>query len=239
MISAFCGSALPFTRSEGVYNPGMNRLPMLLLVITFAAITAAQQPTPQPQRKSLKNPAEYTAYMSAIGQKDPTAKAQALESFLQQYPDTVMKEETLEQLMAAYGLAANQATNQVNTNTGALQGFVGSRGGIFGQKMVETANSLFYVNPDNLRAIAVLVYQKQASAKFLGPLDPQQVARLRFDAAELAKRGLRIIGNTPQPASMSDDAFAKYLSSLTTIFNGALPVSHDPLPAPAGASTQK
>ena len=61
--------------------------------------TAGQSADAQPQQKTIKDPAEYNAYMSAISATDPNAKAQALEAFLQQYPNTIVKEETLEQLM--------------------------------------------------------------------------------------------------------------------------------------------
>ena len=44
--------------------------------------TGAQQAA-QPQQKTIKDPAEYNAYMSAISAQDPAAKAQALEAFLQ------------------------------------------------------------------------------------------------------------------------------------------------------------
>ena len=39
--------------------------------------------------------------------------------------------------------------------------------------VVATAESLFYVNPDNLRALAVLVHQKLIWAKATQSLDPQ------------------------------------------------------------------
>lgn len=63
------------------------------------------QPAPagQPQqKKEIKDPAEYNAYVGGVGQSDPGAKASAMESFLTQYPNSVVKEEALEALMAAY-----------------------------------------------------------------------------------------------------------------------------------------
>src|SRR5579875_4054851 len=51
---------------------------------------------------TIKDPAEYNAYTNAVGQSSPAAKAAAIEQFLQQYPNSVVKEEMLEQLMAAY-----------------------------------------------------------------------------------------------------------------------------------------
>lgn len=171
---------------------------VFLAIFLFTGAATAQQTAARPQQKVLKDPSEYNAYMSATNQIDPNAKANALEAFLEQYPNTVIKEETLEQLLAAYQAVGDPA------------------------KMNDTANSLFYMDPDNLRAIAVLVVHKQAEAKSLGSIDPQQVARLRRDAAELAKRGLRVIGNTPRSPGADNDFY-----DLAKLLNGALSTSND------------
>ena len=99
---------------------------------------SGQQAGAQPQQKTIKDPAEYNAYMSAISNNDPNAKAQALEAFLQQYPNTVVKEETLEQLMGAYQAANNAA------------------------KTADAANRIVQVNPNNARALALLTYLTRA-----------------------------------------------------------------------------
>jgi len=95
---------------------------------------SGQQAGAQPQQKTIKDPAEYNAYMSAISNNDPNAKAQALEAFLQQYPSTVVKEETLEQLMGSYQAANNAA------------------------KTTDAANRLLQVNASNVRGLALLTY---------------------------------------------------------------------------------
>jgi len=95
---------------------------------------SGQQAGAQPQQKTIKDPAEYNAYMSAISNNDPNAKAQALEAFLQQYPNTVVKEETLEQLMGSYQAANNAA------------------------KTTDAANRLLQVNPSNVRGLALITY---------------------------------------------------------------------------------
>ncbi len=59
------------------------------------------------QKKEIKDPAEYNAYVNAIQQTNPQAKAQGLEAFLQTYPNSVMKEDALEQLMVAYQQAGD------------------------------------------------------------------------------------------------------------------------------------
>jgi hypothetical protein len=53
--------------------------------------------------------------------------------------------------------------------------------------MVNTAESLFYVDPETLNAIVILVRNKQDLAKALAMGDPHSAARLRGDADELAK----------------------------------------------------
>src|SRR5437588_11124376 len=93
--------------------------------------TTGQSANAQPQQKTIKDPAEYNAYMSAISATDPKAKAQAPEAFLQQYPNTIVNEETLEQLMAAYQ-AANNAP-----------------------KLTDAANRVLQANPNNVRGLAL------------------------------------------------------------------------------------
>ena len=66
---------------------------------------AAQQPAGQQApgqtgagSPEIKDPAEYNAYLGAYQQKDPNAKVSALEAFLTQYPNSVMKTTALELL---------------------------------------------------------------------------------------------------------------------------------------------
>src|SRR5437879_5140934 len=67
---------------------------------TPAAQPQAQPPgQPAPQKKEIKDPAEYNAYVGAVQQADPAAKISGLEAFLTQYPNSVMKEDALEILM--------------------------------------------------------------------------------------------------------------------------------------------
>jgi len=143
-----------------------------VMVLTFAGIAtgqqsttppqtqpAAQQPTaapaPQPaaapaqppQQKQIKDPAEYNAYVGAIQQQDPGAKISGLEAFLAQYPNSVMKEDALEVLMAAYQQTGNQA------------------------KVMDTANRLLTTNPNNVRALVLLAYNERAAQKWADAKD--------------------------------------------------------------------
>ncbi|HVH86248.1 MAG TPA: hypothetical protein VM912_05955, partial [Terriglobales bacterium] len=148
------------------------------------------------QQKTIKDPAEYNAYMSAISATDPNAKAQALEAFLQQYPNTVVKEETLEQLMAAYQAANNAA------------------------KMSDAANRLLQVNPNNIRGLALLTFVTRSQAA--SQPNPQQAAQIYGQAAQYAQRGLQAAETMPRPAGVSDADFQKLKNGVLTIFNGAI-----------------
>jgi hypothetical protein len=94
----------------------------------------AQDQGAQSGQITIKDPAEYNAYTSAIGQSAPAAKAAAIESFLQQYPNSVVKGEMLEQLVGAY-----QATQDT-------------------AKTYDAAKRLLQVDPNNLRALTFVVY---------------------------------------------------------------------------------
>jgi len=157
---------------------------------------SGQQAGAQPQQKTIKDPAEYNAYMSAISNNDPNAKAQALEAFLQQYPNTVVKEETLEQLMGAYQAANNAA------------------------KTTDAANRLLQVNPNNVRALALLTFLTRAQCA--QQTNPQSAQQLCGQAAQYAQRGLQAAESMPHPTGVSDADFKKLQDGVRVIFNGAI-----------------
>jgi tetratricopeptide (TPR) repeat protein len=101
-----------------------------------------QQTAPAQQKKEIKDPAEYNAYVGAVQQSDAAAKISGLEAFLQQYPNSVMKEDALELLMVAYQQTGNQA------------------------KMSDAAQRLLQANPNNVRALALLAYSNRAGQKW-------------------------------------------------------------------------
>jgi hypothetical protein len=112
-----------------------------------AGTPAAQTPTSQ---KVIKDPAEYNAYITALNTTDPAAKAQAMEAFVAQYPNSIVKQEALEQAMAAYQQTNNPA------------------------KVEAIANQILQVDPANVRALAIVTAIKQGQAQ-----TPQQFAELR------------------------------------------------------------
>jgi hypothetical protein len=177
------------------------------IVLTFAGAASGQQTTTQPQtqpaapaqtqpaaaqqKKEIKDPAEYNAYVSAVQQTDATAKISGVEAFLAQYPNSVMKEDALELLMGAYQQTNNQA------------------------KMVETAQRLLQANPNNLRALALLSYIKRAQAE--ANQDPQ---KNMAEGAQYADQGLQALQTAPKPDGMSDADFTKMKTQMSAIFNG-------------------
>src|SRR6266702_6108008 len=96
-------------------------LAMILACALSAGAQEAAQSQAQPQNPpsaggggqqaapEIKDPNEYNAYVGAIQQKEPTSKISALEAFLTQYPNSVMKTTALEVLMGTYQQTNNQA----------------------------------------------------------------------------------------------------------------------------------
>jgi hypothetical protein len=84
----------------------------MIITMVMAALAAVAQTQPgQAQAASqrvIQDPDEYNAYIAALNLEDPAQKAAALESFIQQYPSTVVKSDALEQLLAAYNATGNQ-----------------------------------------------------------------------------------------------------------------------------------
>jgi len=176
---------------------------LVTLVLALAALAAAQQSAapaappaqsapPAQQKKEIKDPAEYNTYIAALREANPQAQAQAFETFLQQYPNTVVKEDALEQLMAAYEKLGNAA------------------------KTTETAGRVLQVDPNNVRALALLAYTSRASAE--GGQAPQQNAA---DAAKYGQAGLRALATMSKPEGMSDADFEKFKTQVAIIFNGS------------------
>jgi hypothetical protein len=144
------------------------------------------------QQITIKDPAEYNDYSNAISQSSPAAKSAAIEAFLTKYPNSVVKEDMLEQLMVAY-----QAQNNLD-------------------KTVDAAQRLLQVDPNNLRALAITVYiKKQQAAAKTSPAEQQP---LLDEAAANAQKGLA----APKPANLSDADYQKLKAAVTPIFYSAI-----------------
>ena len=173
---------------------------LVILLLALAALAAAQQPAapaaqpaqPQQQKKEIKDPAEYNTYIAALRESNPQTQAQAFENFLQQYPNSVVKADALEQLMATYEKLGNAA------------------------KTTDTAARLLQVDPNNIRALALLAYTSRAVAE--ANQAPQQNAA---NAAKYGQAGLQALATTPKAEGMSDADFEKFKTQVAIIFNGS------------------
>ncbi len=116
-----------------------------MIVVPAASAQAASGQAASGQPAScgaitIKEPAEYNAYANATSQSTPQAKAQAIEAFLTQYPNSVAKVDLLGQLMTAYSQANDVA------------------------KTLEAAKRLMEADPNNLRALTFVVYLEKQQA---------------------------------------------------------------------------
>jgi hypothetical protein len=177
-----------------------------LVAIVLACVgLAGGQTAPQPpaqaaaapqQKKEIKDPAEYNAYVGAVQQQDAAAKISGLEAFLAQYPNSVMKEDALELLMGSY----QQSGNQV--------------------KMMDAAQRLLQANPNNVRALALLAYTKRTLAQ-AGQNPGPNLA----DAKQYGEKGLQALQSFAKPEGMSDPDFQKMKDQMAAIFNSAVGIA--------------
>jgi hypothetical protein len=125
---------------------------------------AGQQPSGEQGsgQKTIKDPAEYNAYITALNMTDPAQKAQAMEAFVAQYPNSVVKTDALQEAMSSY----QQLAAQPGPNQAASQ-----------QKLEQTARQILQLEPNNVRALAIVVYLERAQIK-----DAASGGKVRTDA---------------------------------------------------------
>src|SRR5579863_1105224 len=160
-----------------------------------AAQTAPAQPAAA-QAPVIKDPAEYNAYVGAIGQKD-AAQISGLEAFMTQYPNSIMKVAALETLMSDYQKANNQ------------------------QKTIDTATKLVAADPNNVRAMALLAYFDRLKAQG-GDANAKQDL---VDAKKYGQMGLDSLPKFTKPDGTSDADFGKMKDQMTGIFNAGIGIS--------------
>jgi hypothetical protein len=112
----------------------MNKIFLSILAALALAGTALAE------QKIIKDPAEYNAYMAALNTPEPVQKAAAMVAFVAKYHDSVMHIDALEQAMAAYQQAGDQA------------------------KVEATAGEILKLSPDNVRALAIVTFLQRHRA---------------------------------------------------------------------------
>jgi len=173
----------------------------IVLGVTAVATAPAQaqsaapaQAAPSSQGPVIKDPAEYNAYVAAVGQKDASAKISGLEAFLTQYPNSVMKDQALEILMQTYQQAGNI------------------------KKAMETATRLVAASPCHVPALTLLTYVNRTMAQSGDASGPQESA----DAAKFGQQGLDCLDKFPKPEGTSDDDFKKMKATMRSNFNAGV-----------------
>jgi hypothetical protein len=175
---------------------------LVMVVLGVAALAYAQNASQPAQGQAagsssapvIKDPAEYNAYVGALGQKDAAGKISGLEAFVAQYPNSVMKNQALEILMGTYQQAGNQ------------------------QKTLDTATKLVTADPCNVRALTLLAYFDRMRAQGGDP----NAAQLLADGKKYAQQGLDCLPKFTKPDGTSDADFKKMEDQMTGIFDAAL-----------------
>ena len=145
------------TPAPGQSNPGQS-----------SAAPAQTAPAAAPV---IKDPAEYNAYVAAVQATDPNAKISGLEAFLNQYPNSVMKNQALEILMQTY-----QQSNNM-------------------KKTMETGTKLVAADPCNVRALTLLAYLDRVAAQGGDPNSKQLLA----DGRKYGEQGLQCLPKASDP----------------------------------------
>lgn len=132
-------------------------------VMALASISLVSAPTLRAQDSdqiTIKDPAEFNAYQMATTQSDPKAKAAGLETFLQTYPQSVVKSSVLDLLVDTY----QQLKDDDHT--------------------LSAASRLLQVDPNNMKAIYVSVDIKKKQCQKTSD------AQTCDDAGAMAQKGL-------------------------------------------------
>jgi hypothetical protein len=170
-----------------------------LYVTVLALAGSAMSAAPMMQAQSagsgtitIKDPAEYNAYNSAISQPTPQAKESAIEGFLQQYPNSVVKKQVLEILMDSYMQTHNT------------------------DKALGAARQVLQIDPTDLRALALSTYILKAQVA--QKTNPAEAQPLLDEAAKDAQTGL----SATAPEGADAASFNQMKTTVTPLFDGAI-----------------
>jgi tetratricopeptide (TPR) repeat protein len=153
-----------------------------------------QQPGGQPaQKKEIKDPAEYQAYVAALQTADPRAKATALEGFIERYPNSVVKTDALEALMGAYQQANDPANLQ------------------------KTAQRLLQVDPNNFRGLLIMSVMTRSQIE--SGQNAAAVPQLAQQELQFSQRGLQALEQAPPPEGVDPTQWNQQKAVMTSLFN--------------------
>ncbi len=183
----------------------MKKSLVTLLLVVFAAVAVAQQAPADQQaaqgaaqtssQKVFKDQAESNAFYAAYNTADPAAKATALESFLQSYPNSIAKQDALELLLKTYQQLGNAG------------------------KMQDAAQRLLQVDSHNLTALVVLTYLDQTQGQQTNNL------QLLAQAAQYGQQGLQALQTAKVPEGVKPEDWEKQKKQYSTIYETAIAIN--------------
>ncbi len=166
---------------------------LLACVVIALGVTSTLAQTPVQlgsQTNKVQMPdAEYTVYSNAINQSNPQAKAAGLEGYLTAYPKSAVKLDVLVALLTTYSQ------------------FDGT-----GVKVIDAADRVLALDPENLRALTFEAYFRKAAADALSDNAAKQ-AGLNA-AAGFAQKGLA----ATKPIDITDADFKTLQTAAYPIF---------------------
>jgi hypothetical protein len=169
-------------------------------VLALASVSLLSPPAMHAQDSdqiTIKDPTEYNAYTTAITQTDAKAQVAALETFLQNYPQSVVKKAVLVLLLDTYFQKLQDPDHTLSAASRVLQ-----------------------LDPSNSEAILFSVVIKKSQCQHsvdpkTGSLtDPQPCD----DAVALAQKGLTLT----KPAGTPDADWKKYTDAALPIFHSTI-----------------
>jgi tetratricopeptide (TPR) repeat protein len=175
-----------------------------------AGDSQANVPTSQ---KVIKDPAEYNAYITALNTTDPAAKGAAMEAFVAQYPQSIVKIDALEQAMGAYQQKVQDDVDKISKlgPQDPQRDALNKDAALYQQKVEQVARQILTIEPNNVRALAIVVYIERGQIK-----DAATGAKARADA----ERGLQELPNWKNPDGVSAADYEKMKNQMTGIFAG-------------------
>jgi tetratricopeptide (TPR) repeat protein len=141
-------------------------------------------------QKKIHDRAEYKAFMDALKLSDPPQKAAAMEEFVTRYPQSTVKADAMEQAMAAYQASGNMA------------------------KVGDIATRLLQMQPDNLRALSIIVFIARDCAARGALVYTKDVGK---GLLQLGQRGLDALPEWQQAQSALPEA-GKLRDQMAAIF---------------------
>lgn len=171
---------------------------------------AAPRAAAQGDQQSSKTPytlPEYNAFQSAAGQTDPQAKIQALDDFVNKFPNSALMPLVYQQYYGAY----NQTKNY--------------------PKLIEYSDKFLAVPDDKYLLIPGMTKEQLTSGRFqalyfravafsqsFNDKDPNAQQELS-DARKYALQGLQVLNDIQKPANMTDEQFAQQKKPAEILFN--------------------